>query len=114
MELLWKYLERNNLTDNFQELINYYREHNLRESFKTLNTTLRQAYVANRPYVAIHNFEATNSNFLELVVGQHVDVISRLGEDRGWWKGRTGNRVSLMLNFYFYKNINSQINYFSM
>ncbi|VDN59218.1 unnamed protein product [Dracunculus medinensis] len=85
--------KRNNLTDNFQELINYYREHNLRESFETLNTTLRQAYVANRPYVAIHNFEATNSNFLELVVGQHVDVISRLGEDRGWWKGRTGNRI---------------------
>ncbi|VDM47772.1 unnamed protein product [Toxocara canis] len=87
------YLDESTMFGSIVELINYYREHNLRESFETLNTTLRQPYVVNRPYVAIHNFEATDSNFLELVVGQKVYVISRTGEERGWWKGRTGNRV---------------------
>uniref|UniRef100_A0A9J2PEQ3 Protein vav-1 n=1 Tax=Ascaris lumbricoides TaxID=6252 RepID=A0A9J2PEQ3_ASCLU len=87
------YLDESTMFSSVVELINYYREHNLRESFETLNTTLRQPYVVNRPYVAIHNFEATDPNFLELVVGQKVYVISRTGEERGWWKGRTGNRV---------------------
>lgn len=83
----------------FQELINYYKEHNLRESFESLNTTLRHAFPIDRPYTAIHNFEATDANFLALVVGQRVYVISRTGEDRGWWKGRSGNKVFFYSNF---------------
>ncbi|EJW79802.1 hypothetical protein WUBG_09288 [Wuchereria bancrofti] len=75
------------------ELINYYRENNLRESFETLNTTLRHSYTDKQSYIALHNFEASEPNFLTLVVGQKVYVISRTGEDRGWWKGRSGNRV---------------------
>lgn len=86
------------LVSEFQELINYYRENNLRESFETLNTTLRHSYTDKQSYIALHNFEASEPNFLTLVVGQKVYVISRTGEDRGWWKGRSGNRVSYYLN----------------
>lgn len=78
----------------FKELINYYKGHNLRESFETLDTILGEHYSPNQPYKAIHNFEAANSNFLELKTGQIVYVISRTGEERGWWKGKSGDRVS--------------------
>lgn len=87
------YLDEITTFGSIVELINYYREHNLSESFETLDTTLRQAYIQNRPYVAIHNYEAPDPNFLELIKGQIVFVISRTGEERGWWKGRSGNKV---------------------
>ncbi|EJD74015.1 variant SH3 domain-containing protein [Loa loa] len=87
------YLDESTMFSSVVELINYYRENNLRESFETLNTTLRHSYTDKQSYVALHNFEASEPNFLTLVVGQRVYVISRTGEDRGWWKGRSGNRV---------------------
>ncbi|VIO89268.1 Variant SH3 domain containing protein [Brugia malayi] len=87
------YLDESTMFSSVVELINYYRENNLRESFETLNTTLRHSYTDKQPYIALHNFEASEPNFLTLVVGQKVYVISRTGEDRGWWKGRSGNRV---------------------
>ncbi|VDM96189.1 unnamed protein product [Thelazia callipaeda] len=87
------YLDESTMFSSVVELVNYYRDNNLRESFETLNTTLRQPFVDIQSYVALHNFEATEPNFLTLVVGQRVCVISRTGEDRGWWKGRSGNRV---------------------
>ncbi|VDK56355.1 unnamed protein product [Gongylonema pulchrum] len=76
------------------ELVNYYRDHNLRESFETLNTCLNEAFIPKPVYIAIHNFEATEANLLSLEVGQRVYVINRAGESRGWWKGRSGSRVS--------------------
>uniref|UniRef100_A0A8R1TQ42 Protein vav-1 n=2 Tax=Onchocerca TaxID=6281 RepID=A0A8R1TQ42_ONCVO len=87
------YLDESTMFASVVELINYYKENNLRESFETLNTTLRYSYTDKQSYIALHNFQASEPNFLTLAVGQKVYVISRTGEDRGWWKGRSGNRI---------------------
>ncbi|MFH4975751.1 hypothetical protein AB6A40_002460 [Gnathostoma spinigerum] len=86
------YLDEGIMFRSIVELINYYSEHNLRESFETLNTTLRQPYMCST-FKVLHSFEATDPNYLQLNVGEQVVVISRIGEDRGWWKGRIGNRI---------------------
>ena len=76
-----------------QELINYYRTHNLRECFDTLNTQLREPLRGHKFYRAMHNYEATEEKFLSLKKDDIVTLIDTQGEQLGWWRGQIGNRV---------------------
>ena len=44
---------------------------------------------------ALYSFSATQSNQLSLEVGDVIEIISRASGDRGWYKGRKGDRVSV-------------------
>ncbi|KIH49310.1 SH3 domain protein [Ancylostoma duodenale] len=78
------------------ELVNYYRENNLCESFNSLNTTLRNAYRTCKLFRVIHDFDATEPKFLTLRKGDRLTLVDVIGEDRGWWKGQIADRVSLL------------------
>ncbi|XP_022099137.1 guanine nucleotide exchange factor VAV2-like isoform X2 [Acanthaster planci] len=42
---------------------------------------------------ALFPFTARESGELPLQKGDHVDIISKAGESRGWWKGAVGGRI---------------------
>ena len=69
----------------FQDLIRYYQDHNLQESFIALNTTLTRPY---RDYclviaIAVHNFTASDKKMVSLMKGDRVQVIDMQGEQQG-------------------------------
>ncbi|CAB3259278.1 unnamed protein product [Arctia plantaginis] len=70
------------------ELITYYEKTSLSENFEGLNSNLRWPF---RRVVAtvIHDFRPLESTQLALRPGSKVLVLSKEGDSRGWWKGRT-------------------------
>ncbi|XP_026728838.1 protein vav [Trichoplusia ni] len=70
------------------ELITYYEKTSLSENFEGLNSNLRWPF---RRVVAtvIHDFRPLESSQLALRPGAKVLVLSKEGDSRGWWKGRT-------------------------
>ena len=83
----------------FQDLIKYYQDHNLQESFIALNTTLKRPY---QDYclaiaIAIHDFTASDKNMVSLMKGDRVQVIDTKREQQGWWKGKLNGKVVLIL-----------------
>ncbi|XP_045593761.1 protein vav isoform X2 [Procambarus clarkii] len=73
------------------ELINFYRQSPLSESFTGLDCCLRRPFydtaIVKFPYLG------TGPSHLSLVPGQRVVIMSREGENRGWWKGRIDNHT---------------------
>ncbi|XP_028158847.1 protein vav isoform X2 [Ostrinia furnacalis] len=70
------------------ELVSYYEKTSLSENFVGLNSNLRWPF---RRVVAtvIHDFRPLDSSQLALRPGAKVLVLSKEGDSRGWWKGRT-------------------------
>ncbi|XP_026501163.1 protein vav isoform X1 [Vanessa tameamea] len=70
------------------ELISYYEKTSLSENFVGLNSNLRWPF---RRVVAtvIHDFRPLEASQLALRPGAKVLVLSKEGDSRGWWKGRT-------------------------
>ncbi|XP_063547819.1 protein vav [Cydia strobilella] len=70
------------------ELISYYEKTSLSENFVGLNSNLRWPF---RRVVAtvVHDFRPLESSQLALRPGAKVLVLSKEGDSRGWWKGRT-------------------------
>ncbi|XP_042213661.1 protein vav-like isoform X3 [Homarus americanus] len=85
------YLSEARYFKDIMELINFYRQSPLSESFTGLDCCLRRplydSAVVKFPYVG------TGASHLSLVPGQKIVIMSREGENRGWWKGRSGNRM---------------------
>lgn len=55
--------------------------------------TAPTAEAAGTKAIALHNFQRTTENMLELVKGDIVTVLSKAGEEKGWWKGQIDHRV---------------------
>ncbi|KAE9419378.1 hypothetical protein Angca_002422 [Angiostrongylus cantonensis] len=87
------YLDEGYVFNSIVELVNYYRENNLCESFNSLNTTLKNAYRTCKLYRVMHDFDATEPKFLTLRKGDRLTLVDVIGEDRGWWKGQIADRV---------------------
>ncbi|GMT33319.1 hypothetical protein PFISCL1PPCAC_24616, partial [Pristionchus fissidentatus] len=87
------FLDETTTFPSIVELINYYREHNLRESFNALDTKLTKPHRECKTFKANHDYKATEPKFLELRVGDVITLVDTMGEERGWWKGRIGERV---------------------
>ncbi|XP_034823944.1 protein vav isoform X2 [Maniola hyperantus] len=70
------------------ELVSYYEKTSLSENFVGLNSSLRWPF---RRVVAtvIHDFRPLESSQLALRPGAKLLVLSKEGDSRGWWKGRT-------------------------
>lgn len=88
------------------ELVSWYETHSLSESFKGLDISLLipfknavGASVTNGTVehlgqaVALHNFLPTTESMLGLVKGDVVTVLSKAGQEKGWWKGQIQERV---------------------
>ncbi|KAF8381825.1 vav-1 [Pristionchus pacificus] len=87
------YLDETTTFPSIVELINYYRENNLRESFNALDTKLTKPHRECKTFRANHPYKATEPKFLELRVGDLITLVDTMGEERGWWKGKIGERV---------------------
>ncbi|XP_050553592.1 protein vav isoform X2 [Spodoptera frugiperda] len=82
------YLSESRFFRSVVELITYYEKTSLSENFEGLNSNLRWPF---RRVVAtvIHDFRPLESSQLALRPGAKVLVLSKEGDSRGWWKGRT-------------------------
>ncbi|XP_077504211.1 proto-oncogene vav-like isoform X2 [Amblyomma americanum] len=100
------YLSETKLFRSIVELVSWYETHSLSESFKGLDISLLIPYknVVSAPItngtvehlghaVALHNFLPTTESMLGLVKGDVVRVLSKAGQEKGWWKGQIQERV---------------------
>ncbi|KAI1280472.1 Guanine nucleotide exchange factor VAV2 [Halotydeus destructor] len=94
------YLSTTKYFRSILELIKWYEEHNLSESFNGLNLTLccpyKQALSLGQPLgqaVVLYSYPGNAANVLSLVKGERVTILSKTGEERGWWKGQIEQRI---------------------
>ncbi|KAG8191668.1 hypothetical protein JTE90_016456 [Oedothorax gibbosus] len=97
------YLSETKYFKSIVELINWYKENSLAESFNGLHVTLMIPYkkalagASNETILgyaeALYEFEATAANMLSLKVGDRIAVLSKAGNQKGWWKGQVGENV---------------------
>ncbi|GBP08259.1 Protein vav [Eumeta japonica] len=79
------------------ELVSYYEKTSLGENFVGLNSNLRWPF---RRVVAtvIHDFRPVEPSQLALRPGAKVLILSKEGDSRGWWKGRTLEKIASAKN----------------
>lgn len=101
------YLSESKMFRSIVELVTWYETHSLSESFKGLEISLLIPFknvVVTSPVtngtlepmgraLALHNFEPTADSMLGLVKGDVVTVLSKAGQEKGWWKGQIQERV---------------------
>uniref|UniRef100_A0A914D363 Uncharacterized protein n=1 Tax=Acrobeloides nanus TaxID=290746 RepID=A0A914D363_9BILA len=88
------YLHDGRMLPSVVELINFYRVNNLSEGFTNLDTTLSSTLLQTKQFRAVHDFVGTDSaKYLEFKRGDIVTVIDTVGEEKGWWRGRVGERI---------------------
>lgn len=85
-----------------QDLIDYYKSNSLLPSFPELDTTLLIPYKSAAPGIvgyctAQFDYAANQPNQLSLRNGDHIGIISKAGESRGWWKGILNGRVNTLV-----------------
>ncbi|XP_049885290.1 protein vav isoform X2 [Pectinophora gossypiella] len=82
------YLSESRFFRSIVELVSYYEKTSLSENFVGLNSNLRWPF---RRLVAtvIHDFRPLESSQLALRPGAKILILSKEGDSRGWWKGRT-------------------------
>lgn len=74
------------------ELVSFYERNDLGENFSGLNQTLQWPFrevIA----VALYEFVPKEPNQLPLKEGCQVIVIGKEGDSKGWWRGKTMDRV---------------------
>ncbi|XP_013411702.1 protein vav isoform X3 [Lingula anatina] len=88
------------------ELVDYYQKNSLAYSFPELDTVLSIPYnesvrqnAAPRETpalgyaVASFDYAATATNQISLTKGDRIKIVSKQGEDRGWWKGELRGKI---------------------
>ncbi|CAG5035134.1 unnamed protein product [Parnassius apollo] len=82
------YLSESRFFRSVVELVSYYEMTSLSENFVGLNSKLRWPF---RRVVAtvVHDFRPLEASQLALRPGAKLLVLSKEGDSRGWWKGRT-------------------------
>ncbi|OQR75215.1 protein vav-like [Tropilaelaps mercedesae] len=113
----WLYLCKKKLFRSILDLVTWYQENSLAESFAGLNETLRIAYksvlAGGAPVVisyalVVHDFEPSHTTtgdqnraqFLPLTKGERVAILSKEGDERGWWKGHLNNNFGFFPKTY--------------
>ncbi|XP_059153597.1 guanine nucleotide exchange factor VAV3-like isoform X3 [Physella acuta] len=96
------YLAELRYFSSVQELVDFYQNNELSDSFPDVCTTLKYPYkrVANGPRVlgyavAIYDYAATSTTQVTLKVNDRIAILSKTGQDKGWWKGENlrSNRI---------------------
>uniref|UniRef100_A0A8D8M153 Protein vav n=2 Tax=Cacopsylla melanoneura TaxID=428564 RepID=A0A8D8M153_9HEMI len=96
------YLSHSRYFRSIVELICHYERASLSENFDGLNMRLQWPF---RRIVAVAEFdfnptEANQSNQLPLRKGCQVIVLSKEGEQKGWWKGKIDDRIGFFPKVY--------------
>ncbi|KAL8568197.1 hypothetical protein ACOMHN_027720 [Nucella lapillus] len=80
--------------DTVQELVEHYEKHELVDSFPDVASTLRIPYktvasgVRILGYaVAVYDYAATSTTQVTMQLDDRVAILSKNGQDKGWWKG---------------------------
>lgn len=76
------------------ELVSFYERNDLGENFAGLNQTLQWPFkevIA----IALYPFVPQEPNQLALSQGCQVIVIGKEGDSKGWWRGKTMEKVSV-------------------
>ncbi|XP_055933228.1 protein vav-like isoform X2 [Argiope bruennichi] len=97
------YLSETKYFKSIVELVNWYRENSLSESFNGLHVTLMIPYkkalagLTNESILgyaeALYDFQGTSPNMLTLRKGDRITILSKAGNQKGWWKGQIGENV---------------------
>uniref|UniRef100_A0A183IQA9 SH3 domain-containing protein n=1 Tax=Soboliphyme baturini TaxID=241478 RepID=A0A183IQA9_9BILA len=89
------YLDVGQFFPSLVQLVNFYEENSLSQSFQSLDTTLKipvKSLIVGYA-IALHNFEATASNMISIHRGEGVIILSKKDSERGWWKGKVDEKV---------------------
>uniref|UniRef100_A0A674BK43 Vav 3 guanine nucleotide exchange factor b n=1 Tax=Salmo trutta TaxID=8032 RepID=A0A674BK43_SALTR len=104
------YIAETRLFKTVLDLVDYYKQHSLREGFKSLDTTLQVPFREpgngnNMPQVfsprvvgialARYDFSSRDTRELSLQEGDIVKIYTKMAN--GWWRGEVNGRVSLYL-----------------
>ncbi|PVD22095.1 hypothetical protein C0Q70_17899 [Pomacea canaliculata] len=88
------YLADGRYFDSVQGLVDYYEKNELADSFPDVATTLRIPYksVAIGTRIlgyaqAVYDYSATSTSQVTLKNGDRIAILSKNGQDKGWWKG---------------------------
>uniref|UniRef100_A0A3P8WD14 Vav 3 guanine nucleotide exchange factor b n=1 Tax=Cynoglossus semilaevis TaxID=244447 RepID=A0A3P8WD14_CYNSE len=113
------YIAESRLFRTVLDLVDYYRQHSLKEGFSSLDTTLQKPYreMTNGPSptdvtnasgvfsprvvgiaVALYDFCSRDTRQLSLLQGDIIKIYSKMSD--GWWKGEVGGRVGLFPSTY--------------
>ncbi|XP_053200489.1 protein vav-like isoform X2 [Panonychus citri] len=94
------YLSEFKFFDTVEELVNWYQERTLAESFSGLNLKLGIPYKSvltvnpSLGYaIALYSFTGNSANLLSLRRGDYIAILSKTGAEKGWWKGQIGQRI---------------------
>ncbi|XP_046448804.1 protein vav-like isoform X2 [Daphnia pulex] len=85
------FLSESFLFRSIVELINRYEHNSLRESFKGLDAYLKVPWkhlFATAQVIKEYVPDDVDLNQLSISKGQHLIVVSKEGDENGWWKGR--------------------------
>uniref|UniRef100_A0A8W8L5K6 Guanine nucleotide exchange factor VAV2 n=1 Tax=Magallana gigas TaxID=29159 RepID=A0A8W8L5K6_MAGGI len=91
------YLADTKFFSSLPELVEFYQENSLADSFPGVDTTLKFPFKsqsgggANTRILgyaeAVYDYAATATSQLSLCRGDKVAILSKTGSDKGWWKG---------------------------
>uniref|UniRef100_A0A8C4ZHD3 Vav 3 guanine nucleotide exchange factor b n=1 Tax=Gadus morhua TaxID=8049 RepID=A0A8C4ZHD3_GADMO len=112
----WFYIAETRLFKSLLDLVEYYKDHSLREGFRSLDTTLQVPYRrltngdAARPLpqastggvvntaVARYDFSSRDTRELSLAEGDVVKIYFKMSN--GWWRGDVDGRVGTLITWY--------------
>ena len=93
------YLSESRYFKTIIDLVKWYSDNSLCESFNLVNTNLLIPYkkaLSAEPVsyaIALYSFTGSSSNLLDLKKGDRVAILSKAGESKGWWKGQIQQRI---------------------
>ena len=92
------YLSESRYFKTIIDLVKWYEENSLCESFNLVNTNLLIPYKkvtaeAVAYAIALYSFSGSSANLLDLKKGDRVAILSKAGESKGWWKGQINERI---------------------
>ncbi|XP_059480997.1 protein vav isoform X2 [Neocloeon triangulifer] len=99
------FLSESRLFPSIEDLIRFYEHTSLSENFHGLDVTLQLPF-RRREAIVRYDFHPTplEDNQLTLRVGTLVTIISKEGDQKGWWKGRVGSQVGFFPKDYVSEN----------
>ncbi|XP_026480892.1 protein vav-like [Ctenocephalides felis] len=86
------YLSESRYFKSIVDLIAYYERTSLGENYVGLDVSLQWPFHQILA-IAEYNFEPDETNQLPLVKGCEVLILSKEGDERGWWRGKVMDRV---------------------
>ncbi|XP_077986297.1 guanine nucleotide exchange factor VAV2-like isoform X1 [Glandiceps talaboti] len=110
------FLADTKMFDSIPDLVSFYESHSLSPSFPGVDTTLQmpfkgiisrkstwsgpKSYDSIGKATALYDFAARDTRELSLEEGNIVNILSKAGGHRGWWKGQIDDRVGYFPSTY--------------